>query len=79
MATSVGGNAEIAVDGINGRIVPPGDPAALAAAIEGMLADPTAGIEMGRRGRDWALREATVERMLARYRALYESTAKGAA
>ncbi len=33
----------------------------------------------GRRGREWALREATVERMHTRYRALYESIAKGSA
>jgi len=77
VATAVGGNAEIALDGVNGRIVPPGDPSALAAAVEEILIDPIAAAAMGRRGREWALREATVERMHARYRALYESIAKG--
>lgn len=34
VATDVGGNAEALVDGQGGRIVPPGDPAAIAAAIQ---------------------------------------------
>lgn len=73
VATAVGGNAEIAREGVNGRIVPPGDPAALAAAIGDVLASPATAADMGRRGREWALREATVERMRTRYRELYES------
>ncbi|MET0226035.1 MAG: glycosyltransferase [Dokdonella sp.] len=77
VATAVGGNAEIARDGVNGRSVPSGDPAALAAAVEALLGEPAEAVQMGRRGREWALREATVERMHTRYRELYESIAKG--
>jgi len=73
VATAVGGNAEIAQAGINAHIVAPQDPAALAAAVESMLADPADAIARGRRGRDWALAHATIARMLARYRGLYES------
>lgn len=75
VATAVGGNAEIAVEGVNGRIVPSGNPARLAHAIELVLADPTKATEMGRRSREWALVEASVKRMRARYRQLYESRA----
>lgn len=40
VATAVGGTPEIIIDGENGRIVPPGDAAALAAALERVLGDP---------------------------------------
>jgi len=39
VATAVGGLAEAVEDGVNGILVPPGDPAALRAAIELLLAD----------------------------------------
>jgi glycosyltransferase involved in cell wall biosynthesis len=76
VATAVGGNAEIAVEGVNGRIAPAGDPGALADALGSVLADPEQGRAMGLRGRDWAADEATVARMFARYRKLYETPAK---
>lgn len=76
VATAVGGNAEIAVDGVNGRIVAARDPKAFAAALGSVLADPARAREMGRVGRDWAVEEATVARMLARYRELYERPSK---
>lgn len=48
VATRVGGVAEIVEDGITGWLVDPGDPVALASAIESALADP---IEAGYRSR----------------------------
>ena len=42
VATQVGGTADLVHDGVNGLLVPPGDPAALAAAISRVLADPAA-------------------------------------
>jgi glycosyltransferase involved in cell wall biosynthesis len=77
VATAVGGNAEIAVDGVNGCVVPAGESGAFADALESVLADPSRALEMGRRGRDWALEQATVARMQARYREIYERPAKG--
>jgi len=76
VATAVGGNAEIVLEGVNGRIVSSGDAATLGQAIESILSDPANAAEMGRRGREWALDQASVERMCARYRRLYESAAR---
>ena len=38
-------------DGVNGLLVPPGDPAALAAAISRVLADPAAAVRLSAAGR----------------------------
>jgi glycosyltransferase involved in cell wall biosynthesis len=42
VATRVGGTADLVHDGVNGLLVAPRDPAALAAAISKVLTDPTA-------------------------------------
>ncbi len=52
VATAVGGVTDVIVDGVTGRLVAPGDPAALAGAIDATLADP----ERARRGADAARR-----------------------
>ena len=71
VATDVGGNREIVIDGRNGRLVPPARDDALAEAFATLLRDPAGAVAMGRAGRDWALREASIETMAARYDALY--------
>ena len=40
VATEVGAIPEVIVDGATGRLVPPDDPAALAAALAGLIGDP---------------------------------------
>jgi glycosyltransferase involved in cell wall biosynthesis len=50
VCTDVGGNRELVRDGDTGRLVPPGDPAALAAAILDLLADPDRARAMAARG-----------------------------
>lgn len=76
VATSVGGNPEIVADGVNGIVVPPSDPAALAAALVRLLEDPGLAARMGHAGRAWLLENATFDVMAARYLALYsEATA----
>ena len=49
VATTVGGNGEAVEDGVTGRLVPPGDADALAAAVRTLLADPEGAAAMGRR------------------------------
>ncbi len=51
VASAVGGVPEIVDDGTTGVLVPPGDPAALAAAIEPLLADATLRDRLGDAGR----------------------------
>jgi glycosyltransferase involved in cell wall biosynthesis len=50
-ATRIGGTDEAVVDGVTGRLVPPGDPPALAAALAAMLRDPEGLCSMGAAGR----------------------------
>ena len=54
VATAVDGNAEAVTDGVNGRLVPPGDPTLLAQAVIEMLRDPEMMAQMGAAGRERA-------------------------
>jgi glycosyltransferase involved in cell wall biosynthesis len=58
VASAVGGQLDTVADPGTGRLVPPGDPAALAAAVAGLLADPAARAACGAAGR---------RRVLSRY------------
>ena len=60
VATAAGGIPEAVEDGVSGRIVPPGDPAALAEALAGVLGD-----EVGRRALGAAGRRRFEERFTA--------------
>lgn len=71
VATDVGGNREIVVDGRNGALVPPGNADALADAMSTLLSEPERAERMGHAGRDWALSEASIGTMAARYDLLY--------
>ena len=72
ICTDVASMPEVVVDGETGYVVPPGNPAALGAAIGGVLADPAAAGRMGARGRARAVEHFSwskvVERCLAAYR-----------
>jgi len=52
IASAAGGIVDIVRDGRNGFLVPPGDAAALAAAIVGMMDDPSAARALGLHGRE---------------------------
>jgi len=71
VATDVGGNREIVRDGHNGKLIAPGDPVALAAALRTLLESPEAAARMGRAGRDWVLAEGSFRTMALRYERLY--------
>lgn len=51
VATAVGGTPEVIADGINGYLVPPGEPLSLAAKINELLRDPALGSRLGAAGR----------------------------
>jgi glycosyltransferase involved in cell wall biosynthesis len=55
VATRAGGIPDKVVDGETGRLVEPGDPAALADALRPLLASPAGRTEMGERGRQRVL------------------------
>lgn len=51
VVTDLGGLPELVTDGEHGLVVPAGDPAALAAAVDRLVADPDLALAMGRAGR----------------------------
>ena len=51
VVSRIGGNTDLIADGIHGRLVDPRDPAELAAAILGLIDDPTGAAEMGEAAR----------------------------
>ena len=71
VATRVGGVPELLADGAAGRLVPPGDAAALADAVCGLLRDPDQATALGEAGRRRAGRysaPAMVESLAQVYR-----------
>lgn len=81
VVSGIGGQSSLVVDGVTGRHVPPGDPAALAAVLRELLADPAALRRMGEAAR--AAFEASdclpgrnLERLLAIYRACGANAAR---
>ena len=70
VASAVGGLAELVEPGVSGVLVPPGDAAALARALDGLLADPGRRARMGQAGRARAAAftaSAGVPRVVAAY------------
>jgi sugar transferase (PEP-CTERM/EpsH1 system associated) len=76
VATDVGGNPELVVDGETGRLVPPADPAALAGAIEDYMAAPGKAAAVGRAARQHAERDFSLKAMVAAYTRLYDGLMK---
>ena len=71
VATAVGGVPFVVRDGVNGWLVPAGDPVALAEALEACLADPDEAKRRARAGRAEVLERFRAERLVADVRALY--------
>jgi glycosyltransferase involved in cell wall biosynthesis len=71
VCTDVGGNRELVHDGLNGFLVPPGDPQKLADAIVKLVNDPDLRIKMGRESRQRAELLFDLDRTMKDYEALY--------
>jgi len=71
VATAVGGNSELVLDGKTGCLVPRADPAALARGIKAYAKDPELRARHGAAGRERACNEFSLDRMLSQYGKLY--------
>lgn len=71
VATSVGGVPEVVADAETGILVEPGDPGALASAIEELLASPDRARDLGERGRRRAAAHFDVRQILQRTKVVY--------
>jgi glycosyltransferase involved in cell wall biosynthesis len=72
VATDVGSVAEVVRDGETGLLVPPEDPAALAAAMRQLLGQEELRRRLGAEGRRVVLERFTADRMARSFRALYD-------
>ncbi|HIE52686.1 MAG TPA: glycosyltransferase [Armatimonadetes bacterium] len=72
VATRVGGNPEVVQAGETGLLVPPAEPAALAAALRELLQNPARAREMGAAGRARVEAQFSLERMVQAYQEVYE-------
>jgi glycosyltransferase involved in cell wall biosynthesis len=72
ISTTVAGVPEMIADGVEGLLVPPRDPEALAAAMEKLLRDPALALRLGEAGREKAHRDFAIERTVAGMRQIFE-------
>jgi glycosyltransferase involved in cell wall biosynthesis len=70
IGSRIGGLAELVTDGVNGRLTPPGDVAALARVLREIAADPTGTVDTWRRALP---RVRTMDNIAADYLALYRA------
>jgi starch synthase len=75
VASRVGGIPEVVADGETGLLVPPDDPAALAAALNELVRDGERASAMGRKGRERAAAEFSWTTIAAQTAALYHELA----
>jgi glycosyltransferase involved in cell wall biosynthesis len=72
VATRVGGNPEVLTDGETGRLVPPADPEALAAALLEVLDQPGQAAALGRAARSRVVERFSLRGMVTQYEQVYE-------
>ena len=77
VATDVGSVRDLVLDGETGRLVPPGDPGAIAGAIRALALDPARRAAYGLGARARAVEHFSLERMVAAYADLFEHLAAG--
>jgi starch synthase len=73
VASDVGGIPEVVADGQTGLLTPPGDPEALASALNALIADPARAAAMGGAGRERAVTEFSWTTIAAQTARLYAS------
>ncbi len=73
VASAVGSIPELVEDGVSGRLIPPADPVALAAAIAGLLDDEASAGRIAENARRIVEERYSVDRMVSKYEALFES------
>lgn len=73
VASRVGGIPEVVRDGVTGLLVPPDDPAALAAACAALLRDRERAARIGRAGKERVAAEFGIDRLAGETAALYRS------
>ena len=73
VATDVGAVAEVLRDRETGRLLPPGQPAVLADALIGLLADPNSRAALGQAARRHATLRHSASTMVAAYEDLYQT------
>lgn len=76
VATQVGGNPEVVVDKVTGRLVPPGAPQALAEALMDILTNSDMAREMGLRAQERVKRLFSLPRFVKDHEALYAEFVK---
>lgn len=79
IVSDVGGNAEAVEHGVSGWVVPPRDPAALAAALLALARDPALRQRLGEAARARVAERFGLETCVLRYRRLYDLVAEGRA
>ncbi len=77
VGTCFGGTPEAVVDGASGRIVDPRDQGAVGDAVLALLDEPERRRRLGQVGRERVAGEFAVERMAARYEAIYRELVSG--
>jgi len=77
VASDIGGTRETLVDGVTGRLVPPGDDAALAAALAELATDAGLRQRMGAAARQRIARDFTLDGMIGAMAGLYDRVLAG--
>lgn len=71
VATAVGGIPDVVTDGVNARLVPSGQEAALIATLTDVLSDPVAAAALGRSGREEVSARYSLDRIAGEYERHY--------